>query len=107
MLHHCAMGLLRFLTACFGVPARGASPAMLLNLTVSRSGYRVHRDIAYGEGPRHKLDLYVPYALSGCPPVVLFFYGGCFVAGRKTEYLVVAQTLTSQGLIPVHANSRL
>lgn len=101
------MGLLRFLTACFGVLARGASPAMLLNLTVSRSGYRVHRDIAYGEGPRHKLDLYVPDALSGSAPVVLFFYGGGFVAGRKSEYRVVGQALTSKGIIAAIADYRL
>src|SRR5215471_9421302 len=107
MLHHEPMGLLRFLTACFGLVARGASPAMLLNLTVPRAGYRVHRDIAYGEGPRHKLDLYLPEQLSAPAPVVLFFYGGGFVAGRKNEYRVVGEALASRGIIAAVADYRL
>jgi acetyl esterase/lipase len=101
------MGLLRFLTACFGVLARGASPAMLLNLTVPRSGYKLVRDIAYGEGPRHKLDLYIPEQLTERAPVVLFFYGGGFVAGRKNEYRVVGQALASRGIVVAVADYRL
>src|SRR5215831_13530196 len=85
------MGLLRFLTAGFGLLARGASPALLLNLAVPRSGYKLIRDLAYAEGPRHKLDLYVPETLMGTAPAVLFFYGGGFVAGRRKEYRVVGQ----------------
>jgi acetyl esterase/lipase len=102
-----AMNLLRFLTACFGRIAPGASPAMLLNLTVPRSGYKVHRDIPYGEGPRHKLDLYVPDTLSVPAPVVLFFYGGGFVTGRKSEYRVVGQALANKGIIAAVADYRL
>jgi acetyl esterase/lipase len=30
---------------------------------------------------------------------VLFFYGGGFIAGRKSEYRIVGQALTSQGII--------
>ncbi len=101
------MGLLRFLTACFGVIAPGASPAMLLNLTVPRSGYRIERDIAYGDGPRHKLDLYLPERLAGPAPVVLFLYGGGFVAGRKNEYRIVGQALASQGIVVAIADYRL
>ena len=107
MVHHPRMGLLRFLTACFGVLARGASPALLLNLTVPRSGYRIHRDLAYGEGPRHRLDLYVPERLGGPAPVVLFFYGGGFVAGRKSEYRFLGEALASKGIIVAVADYRL
>ena len=87
--------------------ARGASPALLLNLTVPRSGYRVHRDIAYGEGARQRLDLYVPDAFMAPAPVVLFFYGGGFVAGRKSEYRVLGQALASNGIIAAVADYRL
>ena len=55
--------------------ASACSPA-LLNLTVSRSGYSVHRDLAYGPAPRQKLDIYVPDGLKQPVPVILFFYGG-------------------------------
>jgi acetyl esterase/lipase len=101
------MGLLRFLTACFGMLARGASPAMLLNLTVPRSGYKLVRDIAYGVGPRHKLDLYLPEQPTGAAPAVLFFYGGGFIAGRKNEYRVVGQALASKGIVTAVADYRL
>src|SRR5262249_33583970 len=101
------VSLLRFLTACLGVVSRGASPAMMLNLTVPRSGYSLHRDIAYREGARRKLDLYVPKSLSGPAPAVLFFYGGGFVAGRKSEYRIVGQALASKGIIAAAADYRL
>ena len=95
------------MTDCFGMLARGASPAMLLNLTVPRSGYRVLRDIAYGAGPRHKFDLYLPERLSPPAPVLLYFYGGGFVAGRKSEYRFMGQALASKGIIVAVADYRL
>jgi len=91
--------VLRFLTAVFGLFGRGRSPASLLNLTVPRSGYRVERDIPYGNEKRHKIDLYVPDGFKAPAPAVLFFYGGGFIAGRKSEYRIVGQALTSQGII--------
>jgi len=54
------MWILRFLTAVLGLFGRARSPAMMLNLTVPRSGYRVERDSAYGEAPRQRYDLYLP-----------------------------------------------
>ena len=36
----------------------GCSPAALLNATVPRKGFTLEPDIAYGAGPRQKLDLY-------------------------------------------------
>src|SRR5258706_49463 len=44
------MWILRFLTAVLGLFGRARSPAMMLNLTVPRSGYRVQRDFAYVGG---------------------------------------------------------
>ena len=101
------MGLLKILTALFGLFAPGSSPAMLLNVTVPRSTYRVHRDIAYGEGPRQKFDLYLPKAFTPPAPVVLFFYGGAFRAGRKEEYRVVGEALASKGIITAVADYRI
>ena len=101
------MWILKALTALFGLFGRGRSPAALLNLTVPRSGYKVHRDIAYGPGARQKLDLYVPDAAEGPAPIVLFFYGGAFRAGRKSEYRVVGQALASKGIIVAVADYRI
>lgn len=101
------MGLLQITTALLGFFAPGSSPAMLLNLTVPRSTYRVHRDIPYGEGPRRKFDLYLPKQFTPPAPVVLFFYGGAFRAGRKEEYRVVGEALASKGIVTAVADYRI
>jgi acetyl esterase/lipase len=101
------MWILRLLTAVMGLFGQGRSPAVMLNLTVPRSGYRLHRDLAYGTGRRHRFDLYLPLAVSSPAPVVLFFYGGAFRVGRKDEYRVVGQALASKGIIVAVADYRL
>src|SRR5258706_4091943 len=101
------MWVLRFLTAVLGLFGRGRSPAMMLNLTVPRSGYRVRRDLAYGKAPRQRFDLYLPKVLTTPAPIVLFFYGGAFRAGRKSEYRVVGEALTSKGMIVAVADYRI
>ncbi len=80
---------------------------MMLNLTVPRSGYRVQRDFAYGEAPRQRYDLYLPKALAGPAPILLFFYGGAFRAGRKSEYRVVGEAFASKGIIVAVADYQI
>ncbi len=43
----------------------------------------VHRDVAYGPDPRHRLDIFVPATGATRAAVVLFVHGGGFVAGDK------------------------
>ena len=80
---------------------------MMLNLAAPRSTYRVHRDLAYGSGPRQRFDLYLPKTASGPAPVVLFFYGGAFRAGRKSEYRIIGEALASKGIIVAIADYRI
>src|SRR5665213_2981549 len=101
------MSLLRLLTALFGLFGRGRSPAALLNFAAPRFRCLVERDIAYGDGPRLRFDIYMPPAMGAPAPVVLFFYGGGFVAGRKEEYRFVGQALASKGIIAAIADYRL
>src|SRR5438045_3540769 len=101
------MSFLKILTTFFGLFGAGRSPATVLNLLAPRRGYQVHRDIPYGAGPRHRLDLYVPDALQPPAPVVLFFYGGAFQAGWKGEYRVVGEALASKGIIVAIADYRI
>src|SRR2546423_955355 len=93
------MNPLLALTSVLGLFGAGRSPAALLNITVPHSGYRVIRDIGYGIGPRHHMDLYLPANAQGFAPVVVFFYGGAFRAGRKSEYRFVGEALASRGII--------
>jgi acetyl esterase/lipase len=101
------MWILRFLTTLLGLFGRGRSPAMMLNLTVPRSTYRLHRDLAYGQGPRQRFDLYLPKNGSAPAPVLLFFYGGAFRAGRKSEYRIVGEAFASKGIIVAVADYRI
>ncbi|HEX5279047.1 MAG TPA: alpha/beta hydrolase [Micropepsaceae bacterium] len=94
------MNLLAAVTKVFGLLGEGRSPAMLLNLGVPQTGYRVERDIVYGPHRRHRMDLYLPQAgkLERDAPAVLFFYGGAFRAGCKSEYRFVGEALTGAGI---------
>jgi acetyl esterase/lipase len=95
------MNLLSAVTKVFGLFGEGRSPAALLNFGVPRTGYQVERDIVYGPHPRHRIDLYVPQEgdkREGRAPTILFFYGGAFRAGRKSECRFVGQALTKAGM---------
>src|SRR6185295_11316866 len=95
------------LTSLLRLGDPGRSPALLLNLLVPRSGYRIIRDIAYGDGPRHSFDLYIPDGFQRPAPVVLYFYGGGFIAGRKSEYRIVGEAFASKGIVVAIADYRL
>lgn len=101
------MSLLKFLTFLFQLFGAGRSPAAMLNLLAVRRGYRVHRDVAYAAGPRHAMDMYVPDGLGAPAPVVLFFYGGAFMAGRKSEYRMVGGALATAGIVVAVADYRI
>ena len=79
----------------------GGCGQKLLNALVPDGGYRLERDLAYGELPRQRLDVYVPDGLAGPAPVVVFFYGGRWEVGNKGDFRFVGQALAARGLIAV------
>ena len=83
------------------------SPVDVLNATVPKDGYTVRDGLAYGEGPRHRLDVYVPEDLTAPAPVVVFFYGGSWRNGDRGDYLFVAEALASRGFVTVVPDYRL
>ncbi len=91
---------------CSLVALTGCSAVDVLNFTVPKSGYTVHKDIAYGTDKSQKLDVYVPDAkrASGC--VVLFFYGGSWQTGNKDDYLFAGEAFSSLGCVAVLAEYR-
>jgi len=97
------MNLLSLATSALGLFGQGRSPAAFLNLTVPRRGYRVEREIRYGSGVRHRMDVYAPdltvTTAARRLPVVAFFYGGAFRAGRKSEYRFVGEALATLGMV--------
>jgi acetyl esterase/lipase len=95
------------LLAALAVIATTACSPALLNFTVPRSGYSVHRNIAYGPEMRQKLDIYVPDGLKAPAPVLLFFYGGNWQNGSKDDYLAFGQAFASEGFVVAIADYRL
>nr|WP_241664545.1 alpha/beta hydrolase fold domain-containing protein [Ningiella ruwaisensis] len=72
----------------------------------------IKRDIAYGELPSQKLDIYLPAQLSDASnalrlPVVVFFHGGRWTTGNKGQYEFVGMRLADLGYIAVIPNTRL
>lgn len=85
----------------------GCSPAALLNTTVSRKGFALEADIPYGANPRQKLDFYRPETPRPDGKAVMFFYGGSWDSGAKSDYLFVAQALAARGIAAIVADYRL
>ena len=93
------------------VASVACSPIKTLNALVPSSGYLLQADIAYGELPRQTLDVYQPKnALNAAgkkPPVVVFFYGGSWDSGSKSDYKFAAEAFTSHGFITVIPDYRV
>ena len=94
------------LTACSAVD--------VLNATVPSDTYRSSADLAYGNHPRQKVDVYLPSQpladkalAAGGAPMVVFFYGGSWSSGDKADYRFVGEALASQGIAVVVADYRL
>jgi acetyl esterase/lipase len=75
--------------------------------------YRAHRrdepgGIAYAEGYRHRLDVYTPVSgpRANCP-VVVYFYGGAWQGGRRSDSHGVAQALATQGIVTFAPDYRI
>ena len=91
------------LAGCSGTGTR------IIDVLTPKGGYVETRDIAYGEGPRRKLDVYRPATLSADAkaPVVVFIYGGSWREGSKADYRFVADALTAHGIVTVIADYRV
>jgi acetyl esterase/lipase len=94
---------------------------LIANVPASFGPYQRTTDIAYGGEKRQKLDVYVPADPNGpeatrtavrassaaLRPVVVFWYGGSWQDGSKSEYRFVAAALAERGFIAVLPDYRL
>jgi len=86
----------------------GCTKLEMLDALIPRYGYSQKLDVAYGEGKRQKLDIYMPVTKSEAPrPIVVFFYGGAWQRGEKEDYRFVGESFASKGYVTVVANYRL
>ncbi len=84
----------------------GCSPARLLDAVTPEGSYALERDIAYGDHPRQRLDVYRPQG-GGNGAVVVFFYGGSWRSGDRSGYRFVGEQLTRHGITVVVPDYRL
>lgn len=85
----------------------GCSASTLLNVLTPTADLEIRRDVAYGDGPRAKLDTYRRRDAPAGAPVIVFFYGGSWDSGDRGRYLFVAEALASRGFIAVVPDYRL
>jgi acetyl esterase/lipase len=89
----------------------GCSPASLLNgfsRVAGDSARLAASGVRFGDDPRLKLDVWVPNRRGSGPlPVIVFFYGGGWVAGERAEYGFAGRAFAARGFVTVIPDYRL
>src|SRR4029077_9489300 len=68
--------------------------------------YKRHANIAYGPEAQQRLDVYAPEKNAAARPVVVFWHGGRWREGDKSDYRFVGAALAECGYVAVVANYR-
>jgi acetyl esterase/lipase len=100
-----AVFLTATLAACSGFSFFVANAPNAFGSSVKRTG-----DLAYGADSRQRLDVYAPKragAAAARNPIVVFFYGGSWTMGKKSEYAFVGAALAARGFVTVIPDYRL
>ena len=88
------------------------SPVTLINVLTPTAAFNRSVDIAYlpAANDRQRLDVYRPATAredGRLRPVVVFFYGGAWQEGSRSDYLFVAEALTERGYVVVVPDYRV
>ena len=105
------IGMSVILLALLGTLA-ACAPVVLINALTPSFSYKKAVDIAYAldGNVRHQLDVYQPTdtVFTVTPrPVVVFFYGGAWQEGSRSDYVFVAEALTQRGYVVVVPDYRV
>jgi acetyl esterase/lipase len=106
IIHMRSSSMPRALLLLFVAIMLGGCTAGMLNAMASRDHMDVRTGISYGDGPRHKLDVYSPAGATSAP-VVVFFYGGGWTKGDRGTYRFLGAALAERGLVVVVPDYRL
>ncbi len=85
----------------------GCAPVDLLDAVVATTPEDRRLGIAYGDAPRHRLDVYLPKPAERPPAVVVFVHGGSWSDGNRGQYRFVGQELAARGYVAVVPEYRL
>jgi acetyl esterase/lipase len=87
------------------LPACSSLGFFVANAPVPFGSFARSTGLPYGEDPRQRLDVFSPR--SGKHPVVVFFYGGSWTTGEKSQYAFVGAALAARGYVTVIPDYRL
>lgn len=68
---------------------------------------REELNVAYGDHPLQKMDVYFPDNYNEQTPVVIMIHGGGFVAGVKEDFTTQAKLFRNEGFVAVNISHRL
>jgi acetyl esterase/lipase len=98
------------LLICGAVVTAACAPVRAFDTVVPKdsASRKVASDVAYGEGPRRKLDVYAPIASGKRPlPMIVFIYGGSWANGTREGYHFAARALAAAGFVTIVPDYRL
>lgn len=89
--------------------ALACAPVASINAVTPTSTYTLRQGVAYGPLVRQRLDVYSPRSAApvGGWPVVVFFYGGSWVRGERSDYKFVGEAFAARGILTLVADYRL
>jgi len=94
------------LSLTLAVVACGGIAFTVANTPALFGDFERRADIRYGAGPRQRLDVYTPRA-TGARPIIVFWYGGGWEKGNKSQYRFVGAALAKAGFVAVLPDYRL
>ena len=83
------------------------SPLTVVNAVSPTGAVQTTASIRYGADPRNMLDVYRPAAGAKNAPVIVFFFGGNWVSGKREDYAFVGRALAARGFVVVVPDYRL
>lgn len=94
------------LITCMLVAGCRTSEFLVANAPNGLARVELHLDLPYGTDRRQRLDIIAPRQGTH-RPVVIFWYGGSWDEGRKTDYRFVGVALAERGIVAVIPDYRL
>ena len=93
-----------------GLLAGACSPVTAFNALVPKDGggRLLRSGLPYETGPRRKLDVYAPRNSDEVArPIVMFFYGGSWASGERSDYHWLGRALAARGYVVAIPDYRL